>query len=247
MSTEPFISSEKMLELQQVIADSFPILDYVVDWGNEAIRFQINIPHDKMPEISSLMRKIRKIGYLAVIRPYYDEYTHQQVQGQYWLLVGRYVNLQKKSPKWNIILFIATLVTVSWSGLIFSTSPLFVEYYGITNPWPTAFLFTFSLMAILGTHELGHMIATWRHGMKPNLPYFIPVPPIIGFANIGTFGALIRQEEPFMDKNVLFDIGISGPLLGLATTILVTIFGYLLSIELPMSVEQFLALHPRAT
>jgi len=247
VSIDPFITSDKIIELQNVIQDSFPIVDYIVDWGNEIVRFQVQISPEQKTNISQTIKHIRKMGYISVVRPFYHEYSHTLIPDQYWLLVGRVISKKKKSPKWNIILFLATIGTVSIAGFNLAISPLFILYYEITNPWPTVALFTVALIAILGTHELGHMIASKYHGLPTDLPYFIPVPPLPFVLNIGTFGALIKQEEPFMNKNVLFDVGIAGPLLGLLTTIIVTIYGYIISIEVPFTIAQFLALHPEAS
>jgi membrane-associated protease RseP (regulator of RpoE activity) len=47
--------------------------------------------------------------------------------------------------------------------------------------------------------------------VNASLPYFIPFPSFIG-----TLGAFIRIRSPIYSKQVLFDIGIAGPLAGFA-------------------------------
>ena len=149
MSTGPFITSEKIVELQSVIQDSFPIVDYIVDWGNEVVRFQVEISPEQKTNISKIIKHIRKMGYISVVRPFYHQYSHTLIPDQFWILVGRVISQKKKSPKWNIILFLATIGTVSIAGFNLATSPLFVLYYEITNPWPTVALFTVALIGIL--------------------------------------------------------------------------------------------------
>lgn len=70
-------------------------------------------------------------------------------------------------------------------------------------------LFSFTLLGILGAHEMGHYIACRWYGVRATLPYFIPAP-----LGIGTFGAFIKIKSPIPDKKALFDIGIAGPLAG---------------------------------
>jgi membrane-associated protease RseP (regulator of RpoE activity) len=75
-------------------------------------------------------------------------------------------------------------------------------------------LFTFTLLTILGAHELGHYFACRYYGIRATLPFFLPAPPIITL--FGTFGAVIKIKEPIRTRRALFDIGIAGPLAGFA-------------------------------
>jgi membrane-associated protease RseP (regulator of RpoE activity) len=71
-------------------------------------------------------------------------------------------------------------------------------------------LFSFTLLTILLTHELGHYIACLWYGVEATLPYFIPSP----LPPTGTFGAFIKIKSPIPSRRALFDIGIAGPLAG---------------------------------
>jgi membrane-associated protease RseP (regulator of RpoE activity) len=89
-----------------------------------------------------------------------------------------------------------------------------------TGLWPlNGFLqgavYSFTLLSILGAHEMGHYIACRWYGVRATLPYFIPVP----FPPVGTFGAFIKIKSPFPSRRALFDIGIAGPLAGFAFAI----------------------------
>jgi len=83
--------------------------------------------------------------------------------------------------------------------------------------------FTIAIMTVLGAHEAGHYLVAKRHGMHTSLPYFIPFPNIIG-----TMGALIKHRGPIPSRKALFDVGISGPLIGLFVSIVVTFIGLLM-------------------
>ena len=80
-------------------------------------------------------------------------------------------------------------------------------------------------MLILLCHEMGHYVMARRHRVPASLPYFIPLP----FGPFGTLGAVIRMRGPFYSRRALFDIGIAGPLAGLAVAVPVTFFGLRLS------------------
>jgi membrane-associated protease RseP (regulator of RpoE activity) len=83
--------------------------------------------------------------------------------------------------------------------------------------------FSFTLLLILGTHEMGHYLVARRHRLDVTLPFFIPAPPIPFI--IGTFGAFIRIRSPLRDKRALLDVGCSGPLTGVAASIPVILVG----------------------
>jgi membrane-associated protease RseP (regulator of RpoE activity) len=70
-------------------------------------------------------------------------------------------------------------------------------------------LFSFTLLSILGAHEMGHYVACRWYRVDATLPFFIPGPPLVG-----TFGAFIKIKSPIPSRRALFDIGIAGPLAG---------------------------------
>jgi len=82
--------------------------------------------------------------------------------------------------------------------------------------------FALTLMSILLAHEMGHYIVGRRYNAPVSLPYFIPM-PLAGL--FGTMGAVIVQRAPFENRKSLFDIGIAGPLAGLAVALPLLILG----------------------
>ncbi len=84
------------------------------------------------------------------------------------------------------------------------------------NPYLKAGLFAGGLLSIIGLHEFGHKAAARHHKMDATLPYFVPGPP-----PIGTFGALISLKSPPANRDQLFDLGLSGPVIGFIVTIAV--------------------------
>jgi membrane-associated protease RseP (regulator of RpoE activity) len=90
-------------------------------------------------------------------------------------------------------------------------------------PIANGLLFTFTLLVILGAHELGHYFACRYYNIQATLPFFIPAPPVI--TPFGTFGAVIKIREPIRSRRALFDIGIAGPLAGFAFALPAAIIG----------------------
>jgi len=94
-------------------------------------------------------------------------------------------------------------------------------------------LFTFTLLTILGAHELGHYFACRHYGIRATLPFFIPAPPTITL--FGTLGAVIKIKEPIRSRRALFDIGIAGPLAGFAFALPAAVIGLLFATPAPQS------------
>lgn len=129
----------------------------------------------------------------------------------------------------HVFLFVTTIITTTITGAIFPYILQEADFSDIlhlvtTSPIPiiNGLLFSFTLLVILGTHELGHYIACRYYGVNATLPYFIPVPPPLG---VGTLGAFIKIQSPIYNKKALFDIGISGPLAGFIFAIPAAIVG----------------------
>lgn len=102
------------------------------------------------------------------------------------------------------------------------------EWSHLLNHWP----FSATLLLILLTHELGHFFTARYHHVDASLPYFIPIPNIIG-----TFGAFIRMRSPIFSKRALVHIGASGPIAGMVVAVPVLIWGLQLSEIRPLPQE----------
>jgi len=118
----------------------------------------------------------------------------------------------------NIALLLATIATISISGYLLSLG--WIQQ----DPLIGAVMFTTAMMAILGAHEMAHKLAANKHSVEATYPYFIPgIPPL------GTFGAIIQQKSLAPNRDALFDLGMSGPVMGFIVTVFVTIVGVQLS------------------
>jgi membrane-associated protease RseP (regulator of RpoE activity) len=91
--------------------------------------------------------------------------------------------------------------------------------------------FSIPLLFILVSHEMGHYLMCRRYGVVSTLPFFLPVPPLIGPA--GTFGAFIKIKSPLPSRKAAFDIGVAGPIAGFIAIIPISIIGLLRMERIP--------------
>lgn len=124
-----------------------------------------------------------------------------------------------------LVLFILTAVTTFLSG------------YMISGTYTGGVLFSLSLVAILGAHEMGHYFYGRKYGVSITLPWFIPAPPFL--SPIGTFGAFIRIKSRIRARKELFDIGVAGPIAGVVVALPVLFVGLLFSEVVALDSEAF--------
>ena len=109
---------------------------------------------------------------------------------------------------WHLLLLALTAVTTTIMGAIF------------LGGFTVGMMFSFTLLMILGAHEMGHYLAARLYGVRATLPYFLPAP-----LGVGTLGAFIKMKSAIPNKRALFDIGIAGPLAGFVFIIPAAIIG----------------------
>jgi Zn-dependent protease len=182
--------------------------------GLYSLEFRID-NHDFKSKFEDLARKLEDIGYVCKLEQMKD---------------GKYIIIQKFTPrkqrKW---------LNSSWTPrILFTVVIIFViidGYYrtlranaivDIGDPLEMAGIYTLSLLGILGIHELGHLIAAKSHRLKTTWPFFIPGLPIIG---LPTFGAFIQSRGLTINREILFDVAIAGPIAGLIIVVIVSIYG----------------------
>jgi membrane-associated protease RseP (regulator of RpoE activity) len=135
--------------------------------------------------------------------------------GEHIIAATPYVE-KKENVNVNLALAVATFFTTMFAGATMFGVDITGNPLQIVKGLP----FTVAIMAVLGSHEMGHYFAAKWHGMRTSLPYFIPFPTIIG-----TMGAVIKHRGMIPDRKSLFDVGVSGPLIGLVVSIIVTVVG----------------------
>ncbi|MGI0040471.1 MAG: site-2 protease family protein [Nitrosopumilaceae archaeon] len=154
----------------------------------------------------------------------------EKFEGRVFLLIGRFHSPKLRRFWIPRALFAATIAMVMVDGYYRTIEANSIVRIG--DPLEIALLYTVSLIGILGIHELGHIIASKWHKLKTSWPYFIPGIPVIG---VPTFGALIMSRSFTINRDILFDIGIAGPIAGLIVAVIVSTYGAYLS---PMISEE---------
>lgn len=114
-------------------------------------------------------------------------------------------------------LALATLAAVVLTGY-FSTLSFYECLGGDLSGLPLSVItFTLSVLVPLALHEMGHFTASRKTGVPTPLPLFIPAPMV---SPLGTFGAVITTRFLPMDRKSLALLGLSGPLVGVAVSLL---------------------------
>jgi membrane-associated protease RseP (regulator of RpoE activity) len=167
---------------------------------------------------------------LALIEPRLKRFGYTPFLGRQgdlaWIRAVPLADVRESSrPGVNLLLFVLTVLSTLAAGGLITGSVPFMTF----NPFlqPLRLLdgvpFSFTLIAILGTHEFGHYFTARYYGASVSLPFFIPAPPPIFL--FGTMGAVIRMRSPARDRNSLFDIAVAGPLAGLVVAVPALLLG----------------------
>ncbi|RKD95909.1 site-2 protease family protein [Halopiger aswanensis] len=150
--------------------------------------------------------------------------------GEY-VLVAEPTNIGIDGVPWtNLVLLGLTVISTLFAGSMWYHIDPIANPGEIWKAWP----FTVSILGVLGIHEMGHYVMSRYHNVDASLPYFIPIPTLIG-----TMGAVIKMKGRIPNRKALFDIGVAGPLAGLVATVVVTVIGlHLPPVTAPETVVQ---------
>jgi membrane-associated protease RseP (regulator of RpoE activity) len=226
--------------VEEAIEKRFDIIDRYFYFDQP--RYTVSPIDPKNPKISikkgfeELVGTLRPLGYLPKLGGDQRGYT---------ITLHRFSHQERQNYSKNILLFGVTSVTIFVDGYLRSNNPILYDVLMQETPvFINALYFTLAILAVFGIHELGelgHKALTMLRGIEASMPYFIPAPPGMG----GTFGAVITQKEPPTNRDALFDLGLSGPLMGFLVTIIVTIIGLKLSFIVPLDdVNSWMVLFP---
>ncbi len=186
--------------------------------------FLVNvIPQTLENNFNELAREMWPLYYIPQIR---------LEQGEHFIEVVRRPRRKAYGVVVNWVMLALTLVTTLFAGAFLWVSYEGNQSLGISDFLWGGIFFAVPLLAILGLHELAHFLMARRHKVEASLPFFLPMPPPIVI--FGTFGAFISLREPIPNRKALFDIGVSGPLVGFAVAIPITLAGFVLSAHSPV-------------
>ncbi|MDP7285503.1 MAG: site-2 protease family protein [Candidatus Nitrosopelagicus sp.] len=202
-------------DVTQIVSSIFDIQETVV--FAETLRYKID-SYDFKDKFVRLAQNLELLGMVTRLEKSYD--------GLY-LDISRIAKPKKKWLSKSFvprILFVVTVIMVLVDGYYRTDFVNSLSFIG--NPTEMSILYAFSLIGILGVHESGHLIAAKKHKIRTTWPYFIPGVPVFG---IPTFGALIQSRGLTINRDILFDVAIAGPIAGLIIAIIVSMFGALTS------------------
>ncbi|MFB6117475.1 site-2 protease family protein [Halosegnis sp.] len=186
------------------LSESF--LVYEVEEADEGVRYYGEPAGDRETVLRALAPQFRERGYRVQLR---------RETGEYVLVATERSPGVEGVPWTHIVLFFATVLSTLYAG---------ARWYGLDATDPVALLrawpFALSVLGVLAVHEFGHYALSRYHNVEATLPYFIPLPNVLG-----TLGAVIRLKDNMPSRRALFDIGVAGPLAGLAATLVVTAVG----------------------
>lgn len=195
--------------ISDTVKSEFSVEEELLELGVPT--FYVQLREDSKDAFLRLVAKLEKIKAVPILRRREDRNV---------LRVIPKPQTRPHRPTVNIVLLAATIATTFVSGYFLSSA----LPETIPNPYVGAVEFTVAILAILGAHEMGHKLTSDRHHVEATYPYFIP-----GLPPIGTFGAVIQQKSLSPNKDALFDLGASGPVIGFIVTIVVTAIGVMLS------------------
>lgn len=158
------------------------------------------------------------------------------------IIEGRIPKPRDGNPAWNIMLFIATVISVLLTGTTIAIGELGMSdpalAQQISDGIPSFLLniwrgvpYAVAIMAILGVHEAGHYLMMRRHNKAASLPFFIPAFLISPF---GTLGAVIQLKENLHNRKQLLDVGAAGPIAGFIVAVPVLLIGLATSELVPV-------------
>jgi len=213
-SAQPPRETVQYKQVHRIVAAQFTVEEGFIEYNTPT--FFVTPQSNLKQAFLRLYKQLDSMQLVPVLR---------KRENQVMLQVVAKPPVRPSRPLINLVLLVATIGTTLITGYLLSQSGL--------NPWVDAIMFSTAIMSILGAHEMGHKLTADRHKVEATYPYFIPgVPPL------PTFGAVIQQKSLPPNKDALFDLGISGPLIGFLVTIIVTIVGIKLSVILPTAPEE---------
>jgi len=229
----PFVALPTAEEIRAIVARHAPVYD--LRSTGDTVAMYLTLDAARADEVFDAVRRdLLVVGYVPILK--YEG-------GEHVLVAVPKPPLRQRSPWVHLALYLAT-----WATTILAGTEVYFHYhywdllqplqandpgavlslvYAPENILGGFLLFALPLMLTLTIHELGHYVMAKRHGVAASLPFFLPLPPLFSL-NIGTMGAFISMREPIPHRRALLDIGVSGPLCGLAIALPVTLLGLFL-------------------
>jgi Zn-dependent protease len=207
-----------------IVSSVFQIRDITITL--EKMEFEISDP-DFKEKFVALAQRLELLNLVCFLR---------ESEGRLLIQINRlpYEKKKRLSRAWiQRILFGVVVAFVMVDGYYRTLGVNSLVYIG--EPFDFAVLYTLSLVGILGVHEAGHLVAAKWHKIRTSWPYFIPGVPVFG---LPTFGAMIQSRGLTINRDILFNVAIAGPIAGLVIAIIVSFYGAYTSPILDESISE---------
>jgi len=205
----PFVQAD-FERITTLVSGEFQIEEALLE--HNIPTYYLKQPQETKHAFLRLLKKLEEMNFIAILRRH---------DGRIVLKIIAKPQTKPSNVLINWLLFFATIGTTFATGYLLSVD--------LIDPIIGGATFTIAIMAVFGIHEMGHKLTANKNGIEATPPYFIPGPPPI-FGGFGTFGAVILQKSLPPNKDVLFDIGSSGPIFGFIIATIVTAVGVTLAI-----------------
>jgi len=220
-SSEPAGSLETLAQLRSAL-NSVMALESHTSLEGGAYEFRGRLVVDSEQAFDHIYERFTAAGYTPMLMR----------KGEQEIVVARrgVVRPSPTNPRTNVILLVLTILSTLFVGMGYGNLALDAELrrnpdiLSVLAQKPGYLLdglpYALTLLGILGIHEMGHYVLARIHKAAVTLPYFIPMP-----FGLGTMGAVILLRSPIKNRRQLFDIGVAGPLAGLAVAIPLLLVG----------------------
>jgi membrane-associated protease RseP (regulator of RpoE activity) len=205
----PVILQPEFERITGLVLAEFQVDEALLDHGVPT--YYLKQPQETKQAFLRLLKNLRSTNLIALLK---------RAEGKIVLRVVPRPPAKPSNILINWILLLATVATTFITGYMLSPDAI--------SPFAGGAAFAAAMLAILGTHEMGHKIAANKKGIAATSPYFVPGPP-----PFGTFGAVIMQKSLPPNKDALFDVGATGPIAGFMIATAVSIIGLTLSVPSP--------------
>jgi hypothetical protein len=212
-----FVQQGDFEKVSQMVSAEFQVENALVE--HNILTFYLRQPQETKQAFLSFLKNLEPMNLIALLR---------REDGRIVLRVLPKPSVKKSNVLVNWLLFFATIATTFVTGYMLSG--------GITDPYVGGATFTVAIMVVLGMHEMSHKLSANKHKIDATPPYFIPGPPAFpGYLGIGTFGAVIMQKSLPPNRDALYDVGSSGPMIGFIFAFVVSLVGLWLSPIFPVT------------
>ena len=220
--SEPGGSLETLAQLRSAL-NTVMALDGHTLLDNGAYEFRGRLVVDSEEAFEHIYNRFTASGYTPML---FRRDGNEIVLARRGVIKPRPLN-----PRLNVILLVLTILSTLFVGMDYGPNSALEnelrrnpDIFNVVIQNPALLLgglpYALTLLGILGIHEMGHYVLGRIHKAAVTLPYFIPMP-----FGLGTMGAVILLRSPIKNRRQLFDIGVAGPLAGLAIAIPLLIVG----------------------